>query len=90
MAMESSAILIRMPRGLPRGGFTVVRLRRLCIEFSASRDGGCLRGDIMKRLKALGLRPKVISVGYSVCREPYASWPAKAFWRRRLCLAPQK
>ena len=22
MAMESSAILIRMPRGLPRGGFT--------------------------------------------------------------------
>jgi hypothetical protein len=25
MAMESSAILIRMPRGLPRGGFTSMK-----------------------------------------------------------------
>jgi hypothetical protein len=55
MAMESSAILFRMPRGLPRGGFTTARLREgvkpsptfLCAspkESGVLRTGAFMRG----------------------------------------------
>jgi hypothetical protein len=69
--------------------FMLARLKRVHVRFLVSRDGFSPKGDITKRPKAKGVRRKKFSAVSWIYLEPYASWLAIAFRRRRLCLAPQ-
>jgi hypothetical protein len=69
--------------------FTLARLKRIHVRVLVSRDGCSPKGHITKQRKAKGVSRKEFSAASGIYLELYASWPAKAFRRRRLCLAPQ-